>query len=220
MPQPFAMKLGQDERQPFRSQGGLEARPLLSAAFGEAVAEFSLCERSLAALIQALLRDDPDRGKNILDVVIPFSGRIREARKVARGLEVRERAIVEVALHRAESAAKQRNDIAHGRWGYSDSLPDAVLWLPASEDIHQMYCRLRKLKGLPSESRKAEVGVMVYVVRDFQSIKKACTDALAPLDLATDALMNDEPAKTHLIELALTDPVNRAKYDSLLEQGL
>jgi len=209
MPQPLSSKLKSNPHLQFYLSGGFEKRSKIAVAYAKAMDEFGLCEGQLAVVYLILNKDRPDAAYEELQTNITFSSRIKLVRNDLASLSVDDQALGYATLHRAESAAKMRNKIAHCTWGFSEKLPNCVLRVSnAQKDIRE---RLKKLLGIPFHREAAEVGIFCYTAEDFDNIRIAALDAAAPLTIFCDYLMGRNEAK----EAILSDPATRIQYDKI-----
>lgn len=73
--------------------------------------------------------------------------------------------LYERVMKEVRACARERNAIAHGLWGWSDDLPDALLLVEQYTEAHLFGASLRA--RLPD---KAKAPVMVYRKPDFEGI--------------------------------------------------
>ena len=110
-------------------------RPELAVAFAQAIEQFAVCEASLGTLLMVLNAAEPVQAFEELSSTIGFSQRIQLINRQTRVLGSEDRALVLAVTDRCERAARMRNRIVHGTWGFSDSLPNAVLLTPTSTEL-------------------------------------------------------------------------------------
>lgn len=212
MPQPLHTKLSSEPHMSFLQSGGLAARPDLAVVFAQAIEEFAACEVALGVVYLALNSERPDEAFQELDQDIGFRARLGRVRTASDALSPDDQNLVSAVCDRAQTAAKMRNTMAHGEWGYSEKLPAAVLLTPAESSLIDMRERLRGELGLPTHRQNAEVGVMVYECRDFEAIKTQAINARAALDLLTGLIMSEGPGREELRKMILSDPDTEAHY--------
>jgi len=212
MPQPLSGKLGSNPHLQFFFSGGFVKRQKIAVYYARAMDEFGVCEGQLAALYLILNKDRPDAAYTELQNNITYSSRIRLVRKDLASLSTDDQALGYATLHRAESAAKMRNKIAHCTWGFSEQLPDCVLRVPtAPRDIRE---RLKQRLGIAFHREAAEVGIFCYTMADFDNIRLAALNAAAPLTIFCDYLMG----RTEVKQVILSDPDTKFQYEKFLTE--
>lgn len=210
MPQPLSGKLKSNPHLQFYLTGGFEKRQKIAVSYARAMDEFGVCEDQLAVVYLILNKDRPDAAYIELQSNITYSSRIKLVKNDLSSLSIEDQALGYATLHRAESAAKMRNKIAHCTWGFSEQLPDCVLRVNNTQkDIRE---RLKKLLGIPFQREAAEVGIFCYTADDFDKIRLAALDAAAPLTILCDYLMGRIEAK----EAILSDPSTKFQYNKCL----
>jgi len=202
----------------FYTEGGLRERSQLAVLFAEALEEFSVSEGSLGNLYLILNSQRPADAYRELEKNINYSQRIKLIRQRLDSLSQSERALILAVTDRASQAAGMRNKIAHCAWGYSTSLPDAVLQIPSSAQLKNTRERLKERLNLPATFESAEIAVMVYEARDFVAVRNAAIEATAPLDLACEYLMNQGESREGIMSQILSDPQTNQRYRKRLNE--
>lgn len=212
MPQPLSSKLSSNPHLQFHFTGGFANRQELAVYFARAMAEFGVCEGQLGRLYLILNKDKPDEAFRDLEKNVTYSSRIMMVESSLYCLNREDQALGLSVLHRAKTASKMRNRIAHCTWGFSEQLPDIVLRVPtAPKDIRE---RLKEMLGLSFQREAAEIGIFCYVAKDFEDIEKAAIDAAAPLSVFSNYLMSNKPES--LKQMILSDSNTEGQFNKYL----
>lgn len=122
--------------EPIMGVGLIEDRPKAAAIVGRIVTAWSDIEVQCARLLAQIM------GTNVAAAAAVFSS-LRSSRAQADALEAAARAVLSApdrrlfSAHMARKAAleKERNDLAHGCFGVSVSLPDDIIWVSQADYI-------------------------------------------------------------------------------------
>jgi hypothetical protein len=114
----------------------LSERPRLAPLIGQCIAFWSQAEAQLAVLLSAIMKTDTAIASAVF-LSIRNSRAQREALGAAAqiGLTGRELEMFSAIELVYQSLDAQRTDLAHGIFGVSDEMPDALLWAEAKDYI-------------------------------------------------------------------------------------
>lgn len=160
----------------------LESRPELGAIIASCICVWANVELQIGLCLGAILGVQSD-GAVAVFLSLRNARAQREAISAAAGtcLSDEDSDVVEAVLAIYASIGKHRHDLAHGIYGYSDELPDSVLWTESSKHAHFLIDVYNR------EAKKAPVGadphammkrnLFVYRKCDLKETHKAIIDA-------------------------------------------
>lgn len=146
MPQPLSKV--RPIRQSVWMANSISHRPELANMVMEAIASWSLTELYLGETLSHFLGADPHIG---LAMYLSISS--AEARRAAldgaarAALSDDDLALFNRVLKAIKPVRDRRNDFAHGCWGYSSELPNALLWADAKDMIVHDARLMKPRKG-------------------------------------------------------------------------
>ncbi len=118
------------------SDNAVDERPTLSGMVMRVIATWSAIELEFFFLTASFLKTDYDIVTRMLLEITSGDGRraaMRAAAEHSLSGDASAFAIFEKLDAAARSCRERRNAFAHGKWGYSDELPDALLLWDASD---------------------------------------------------------------------------------------
>lgn len=156
----------------------LAMRPEIALRAMKVVASWSLLEAKIGYLCVKMLGANPLPGIAIYQAIVSTNGQREALAAVAKhALPAEQLEIFEAVLSFFGSAAKGRNKIAHGVWGYSDELPDAVLIGYAEPFVEYFAARVNaELEGKPLMRDFPRDDVYVWRAHDFDALVSDIAD--------------------------------------------
>jgi hypothetical protein len=160
--------------------GRINDRPELASLVGQCVAMWSDVELQMALLLGAILKTNSDAAVALF-LAIKTSRTQRDALStVARLLLIgHDLDAFEALLIVYASLEKQRNALAHGLFGISDAIPDAILWSDTQDHANfliNVYLHEYKGKPLPDPHEKLRSDMFVYTRKDLEDLLRDLTE--------------------------------------------
>jgi hypothetical protein len=146
-------------------------RPELAAWGMEAIAKHSVLELSLGHLLLFMLGTNPAPGMAMFSSLVSANAQKDALRAVASiSLTPEQRETFEVLIALYTSAAKQRNALAHGLWGYSPEEPEGVL-ICAAQDLsaYSVSAHVSRRSSIDPESFD-KGKIRVWKRKDFEAL--------------------------------------------------
>jgi hypothetical protein len=149
------------------------ARPDLGARIAMVTSQWAIIENDLATAFALLLLNEEEAAFSIFIKLIDRN--LREAAFLA----VLERKSPELCKPCSEAfrcirkRSGERNDIAHGMWGYSDEYPDAIILVDQPSLSRHMFHGFNKpVGGLIQDGRNLAktIGFQSYTDSDFKQV--------------------------------------------------
>ena len=138
-------------------------RPELAHYIVAVISAWSHTEIALGRILANCLHAEPSTGIHMYLALSGGAQRRDVLRDVAeRNLTPEHMALFTVMMKATKSIRERRNDFAHGLWGVTDELPDALLWNGADSSLKN-YERGIKQSG----SQKDDT--LVYRKKDFET---------------------------------------------------
>jgi hypothetical protein len=150
----------------------LRDRPDISRRIGECIGLWTQVEVQMALLLSTLMKADTGAA-----VAVFLSIRNARAQREAVSAAA-ENALTGDKLEAYSAIANvykslegQRNDLAHGVFGISDEIPDAILWMEPKEHTGSFVKWLAKL-ATSNETPDLEIeeGIFVYKLNDIETL--------------------------------------------------
>jgi len=149
-------------------------RPELAALVGQCIAMWSDVELQMALSLGAILKTNSDAAVALF-LAIKTSKTQRDALSVVAPLLLRgdDLDAFEALLSVYEGLEKQRNALAHGLFGVSDAIPDALLWSDMQDHANfliNVYLNEYKGEPLPDPHQKLRKDMFVYERQDLEEL--------------------------------------------------
>jgi hypothetical protein len=117
----------------------ISARPEQAALIGRCVAVWSIIEAEMAVLLGVLLKSDTEAAIAVYLTIRRATARIDAINAACRAtLNARDIELIDAVLIEHQSCEAERNALAHGYFGSTNELPDAVLWIDNTKASHFM----------------------------------------------------------------------------------
>ena len=124
-----------------------------------------------------------------------------------------DRALALAATDAGMRAEKKRKQLSHGLWGYTEALPESVLFRSAEQDLLALTQQLTKRLGKPGPDAPATADLLVYGTDDFDAVETAAATAAETLEMASSYLIIDDPEeKNTLLSQMLSKPTTVADF--------
>lgn len=157
-------------------RGSLQKRPELAAIIAQCMEVWANAELQMGLTLGAMLGSQSEAAVAMFLSLRNARARrevISAAANVA--LSGQELDALEAVLSLYESIGKHRHDLSHGIYGYSDELPDAILWTESSKHSHfliEVY--YNESNNIPMQDRHARMkkDLFVYTKNDLIEIAK------------------------------------------------
>jgi hypothetical protein len=187
--------------------GVINNRPEQASLIGQCIAMWSDIELQMALSLGAILKTSSDAAVALF-LSIKTSRTQREALETIARLLLVGNALdaFEALMSVYGSLEKQRNALAHGLYGVSDALPDAVLWCDIQDHANFLInVYLSEYKGTPLVDPHEKLRRDMYVYRS-QDLKELLRD-LTELQKAASLFhcyhqpRDPKPSESSLIEM-------------------
>jgi hypothetical protein len=150
-------------------------RPEHIAKIGECITLWPEVETQLALLLAALTKADTTATLAVYSILRRSTGKSEAVKAAASvALDKSGQELVAAVLTFSQSVEGQRNDLAHGHWGISELIPDAILWLDGSYTT-QFHVNHRQKVLIKNEQLDSDIesNLFYYKVRDFDELIKS-----------------------------------------------
>jgi hypothetical protein len=149
-------------------------RPEHIAKIGECLTLWPDVDLNLALLLASLTRANADAMVAVYATLRRSTARFEAIQAAARvSFDLTGQTLIAAVLKFAETVEGSRNDLAHGQWGISLLVPDAILWVSGAHsiDIH-VKTRRSGIERRRIENDLTASRIFYYTLSDFGSIRQ------------------------------------------------
>lgn len=177
--QPLSRVTSSDQVNPSFGISAINQRPALAAIVGDCLAGWSYVEAEMAVLLGSLLGAENAATLAVFQLLRRSSAQrdaLSEAGKIA--LDVTAQELLSAIFDVHKSIEADRNALAHGHIGFSDKVPNGLLWM-STGDFITFRVEISMTRGTAFDARRyAEFlsKVSVYRDTDLQQILADVTD--------------------------------------------
>lgn len=160
----------------------LTLRPVLAINIGNTLAEWARLDAVIGSVFTRLM-DAEEKGPAIYGALISGNAQEQALDAVANLMLDKDHLDLFNAIKSITKRPRdQRNNLAHGSWGYSDEIPDALLWVSPKElvRLNQRTDSYAQNIGLGSQPDFPQIDrdqVLVYREPDFALIRQQIREA-------------------------------------------
>lgn len=198
--------------------GAFAVHPKLAAYVLQCIARWTQTEVSLGNLLAVLLKLEPDSAFAVVQMYLRLTN--AEARRAVLNaaaeatLSTNECGLFEQTMKAIAPVRARRNDFAHGMWGYSSDLKDALLWVGGDDYLaYQTVMAGTRRKGdsilgsVAHAHDKHQSSIMVYRLPDLRSDVKRAMDAMLAVAYLTRVLHPYEKERDAMRQKLLALPL-------------
>lgn len=161
-----------------------EQRPELCAQIVQTIADWARLDAVVGTVFSRLMGAESEKGAAIYGALISVNSQDAALDALAQMMLNQDGLDIFLAIKSiSKSPRDQRNQMAHGIWGYCDELPDAILLLPPKamtkfvERVDDYYDFVRE-GGKPVRGPEPDLSqIFVYRAADFKFVRKQIADA-------------------------------------------
>ena len=164
--------------------GFMAQRPALSAIIGRCLISWPQFDLQMAILLSALLESKSPAAVAVFLKLRRATNRIKSITAAAEMiLDKEDLELLGAILKVAQSAEAERNALAHGYFGWTDILPDAVLWAEAEDNVRFLIDIFAIKPGTHEPKDRNEwtrlaSRLYVYRERDLEDVYKQIAETI------------------------------------------
>jgi hypothetical protein len=152
--------------------GGASGRPVQLLLIGECATIWPFVEHQMAICLGILLGSTTDAAMAVFSSIRQGRGQrdaITAAASVTRTEE--DQMLIAACLSLLKTAESARNDVVHGQWGVSDTLPNALLWIEAKHHANWNAAAIIKAPGEGPSHDELAKHFFVYTSADLIEVR-------------------------------------------------
>jgi hypothetical protein len=176
---------------PIFGVGAIEHRPVAAQIVARCITHWTIVEASSADLLAVMLKANTEPAIALYLTLQNARAKSDALEAIsATTLKAQDLKLVRALLTHKTSVEKRRNDLAHGVFGVSNTIPDGLMWITTTDYSHYNARRIgiemtdELTEWLKDHIFVYEIGALETLAREIEALEKIITETVNYLRLS------------------------------------